>query len=86
MTAKWSNTRFGGIIYPSDFNTDYRGNSDTNGSKIANRIANDRRFDEQCKKTAQERLISKKSCKQEVRDPAAGSGASKLKRPKERGI
>lgn len=32
---------FGGIIYPSDFNTDYRGKDNTNGSNIASRIISD---------------------------------------------
>ena len=36
--------KFGGIVYPSDFNTSY-----TNGS-FASRTANDFRFDEQCRK------------------------------------
>ena len=40
---------FGGLIYQSDFNTDYSGNS-TNGSSIAAKIASDWRFDESCKK------------------------------------
>ena len=35
---------FGGIIYPSDFDTSY-----TNGN-IAQRIENDNRFDKQCRK------------------------------------
>lgn len=38
-------TTFGGIIYSSDFNTDYRGKNNTNGSLIAQRIAADQRFD-----------------------------------------
>ncbi len=29
---------FGGLIYQSDFNTDYRGKDNTNGSIIASRI------------------------------------------------
>ena len=37
-------TRFGGIIYPSDFDTRH-----TNGN-IASRIENDRKFDEKCRK------------------------------------
>lgn len=41
---------FGGVICSSDFNTDYRGKDNTNGSSIAHRIANDSKFDEQCKK------------------------------------
>ena len=36
---------FGGIIYPSDFNTDYRGDDNIHGSKIANRIASDFRWE-----------------------------------------
>lgn len=43
-------TKFGGLIYPSDFNTEYRGKTNTNGSEIANRIAGDKKFDEQCKR------------------------------------
>lgn len=39
-------TKFGGIIYPSDFNTDYRGKDNTNGSQIASRIEADRRREE----------------------------------------
>ena len=31
----------GGVIYPSDFNTDYRGSDNTNGSAIAARIEAD---------------------------------------------
>lgn len=34
---------FGGVIYQSDFNTDYRGQGNTNGSIIATRIESDRR-------------------------------------------
>ena len=37
---------FGGIIYPSDFNTDYRGHDNANGSPIASRIASDLRWEE----------------------------------------
>lgn len=32
---------FGGVIYKSDFNTDYRGKDNTNGSIIATRIESD---------------------------------------------
>ena len=32
---------FGGIIYQSDFNTDYRGSDTINGSSIASRIEAD---------------------------------------------
>lgn len=34
-------TKFGGLIYPSDFNTEYRGKDNANGSPIASRIEND---------------------------------------------
>lgn len=46
---------FGGKIYPSDFNTDYRGKDNTNGSSIAARIETDFRWekkllkDDKCK-------------------------------------
>ena len=42
-------TQFGGLIYPSDFNTDYRGKDNTNGSAIAGRIISDQQFDRQCR-------------------------------------
>lgn len=42
-------TTFGGIIYLSDFETDYRG-KDQKESSIAKRIESDRRFDKQCMK------------------------------------
>lgn len=41
--SKTTHTTFGGVLYPSDFDTTSpRGN-------IAERIARDKRFDEQCK-------------------------------------
>lgn len=49
-TYKVEHTKFGGIIYPSDFNTDYSGKCNTNGSSIASRIIQDQKFDEQCRK------------------------------------
>lgn len=36
---------FGGTIYPSDFNTDYRGSDNTLGSSIAARIESDFRWE-----------------------------------------
>ena len=36
---KLTTLHFGGLIYPSDFNTDYRGKDNNNGSQIASRIA-----------------------------------------------
>ena len=47
---KVDHTTFGGLICQSDFNTDYSGNTNTNGSSVAARIASDLRFDESCKK------------------------------------
>lgn len=38
---KVNHSTFGGIIYFSDFNTNYRGKDNINGSSIASRIAND---------------------------------------------
>lgn len=49
-TYEVDHTKFGGIIYPSDFNTDYRGKDNTNGSIIAQRIVSDKQFDIQCRK------------------------------------
>lgn len=43
-------SRFSGTIYLSDFETDYRGKDNTNGSTIAQRIVTDWKFDEQCRK------------------------------------
>ena len=42
-------TRFGGLIYYSDFNTDFRGKDNMNGSEIARRIISDWVFDMECK-------------------------------------
>lgn len=56
-------TTFGGLIYSSDFNTDYRGKNNTKGSPIANRIASDRQFDKQCKKNREENERNKQYCK-----------------------
>ena len=47
---------FGGEIFPSDFNTDYRGKNNTNGSTIALRIASDWIFDKKCQKNIEERI------------------------------
>lgn len=41
---------FGGIICPSDYNTDYRGKDNTRGSQIAKRIISDHNFDYRCKR------------------------------------
>lgn len=54
MTAtgpyKISHSQFGGLVYPSDFNTECRKRNNASGSPIAKRIAGDRQFDEQCRK------------------------------------
>lgn len=41
---------FGGIIYPSDFETTYRGNDNLHGSTIAQRIISDKKFDKHYRK------------------------------------
>lgn len=41
--------RFGGLIYPSDFYTDYRGKDHAGDSMIARRITYDAKFDNQCR-------------------------------------
>lgn len=51
---KVDHTRFGGTIYLGDFETDYRGDNHEL-STIAQRIALDMKFDEQCKKNAHNR-------------------------------
>lgn len=52
-------TKFGGIIYPSDYNTDYRG-KDTKESQIAKRIISDRNFDYMCNRNIELRNKNKK--------------------------
>lgn len=47
-------TTFGGRIYLSDFETDYKGKNNYNGSTIAQRIISDRNFDNQCRKNKEE--------------------------------
>lgn len=49
---KADHTRFGGTIYLGDFETDYRGDNHEL-STIANRIATDMKFDERCKRDAE---------------------------------
>lgn len=46
-------TTFGGYIYYSDFETDYRGN-DQNTSSIAGRIVADWNFDKRCKRNRED--------------------------------
>lgn len=47
---KVNHSTFGGLIFPSDFNTDYRGKNNDHGSPIAKRIIQDNNFDMQCGK------------------------------------
>ncbi len=54
---------FGGKIYLSDFETDYRGKDNNNGSSIAQRIVSDLIFDEQCRKNIENRDKNKKYSK-----------------------
>ena len=54
-------TKFGGVIYPSDFNTDYRGKDNTNGSQIASRIETDRRREEELWKKDREGIERNKN-------------------------
>ncbi len=52
QTKLADHTTFGGVIYPSDFNTDHKGKRNMKSSLTANRIALDMRFDEACRKNA----------------------------------
>lgn len=49
-----SPTKFGGLIFFLDFETEHRG-KDQNSSYIAERIISDRNFDRQCKINAENR-------------------------------
>lgn len=49
-------TTFGGVIYPSDFNTESNKKTRVNGSLIASRIAQDARFDAECRKNREKRI------------------------------
>lgn len=52
--CKVDHSTFGGLIYESDFETDYRGN-DNDSSWVANRIMSDWKFDECCIKNVKNR-------------------------------
>lgn len=43
-------SKFGGLVFPSDFNTNGRGKNNYSGSPVAKRIADDDRFDHQCER------------------------------------
>lgn len=53
--SKKMSSEFGGIIYPSDFNTEFRGRNNPDGSSIAKRIVNDQKFDRQCRTNGENR-------------------------------
>lgn len=63
-----SPTKFGGLVFYSDFETNYRGN-DQKESSIAKRIFQDLNFDRQCKINAENRdkqkIIKNKYIKKE---------------------
>ncbi len=63
---KADHSTFGGIIYQSDFETDYRGKNNTHGSSVAQRIQYDQHFDEQCKKNIGNRENSRTTMKQHI--------------------
>lgn len=46
---------FGGILYPSDFNTGRKEAGKRSGSSVAARIIADRHFDSECQKNAERR-------------------------------
>lgn len=54
-----NNCTFGGIIYYSDFNTDYRRENNNNGSSIAQRIISDKSFDIKCRNNIKNNLSRK---------------------------
>lgn len=54
-TYKSDHSTFGGLIYLSDFETDYRGKNNNHGSSIAQRIVSDKKFDDQCKRNIENR-------------------------------
>lgn len=51
---KPDSSTYGGRVYASDFETDFRGN-DNQGSPIAQRIISDWNFDIRCKKNIEQR-------------------------------
>lgn len=56
---KVDHSTFGGRIYLSDFETDYKGKDNLDESPIAKRIASDMRFDEWCRKNIENRERNK---------------------------
>lgn len=57
-------TRFGGLIHYSDFNTDFRGKDNTDGSEIAARIMSDMKFDMRCKHNIENMKLAKQKQKE----------------------
>ena len=49
---------FGGKIYASDFNTDYRGKDNINGSTIASRIVSDMKWEQKLLKNANRKMTN----------------------------
>lgn len=54
---KVDHTKFGGVIMPSDYNTNF-----TNAN-TASRIENDRKFDNQCRRNILNRKNNRRDCK-----------------------
>lgn len=52
---------FGGLIYVSDFNTEYTGIKNQKRSRVAERIISDFAFDRQCKKNIDGRMRNVKT-------------------------
>lgn len=52
---------FGGLIYVSDFNTEYTGIKNQKRSRVAERIISDFTFDKQCKKNIDGRIRNVKT-------------------------
>ncbi len=62
-TYKVDHTKFGGLIYPSDFNTDYRGKDNIHGSPIASRIERDLKTEKEYKIIRTKRMEEIKNVK-----------------------
>lgn len=60
-TSHADHTKFGGLIFPSDFNTECRKKGYAASSAIAARIVQDRNFDEQCRKNRSQKTIFEKT-------------------------
>lgn len=59
-THNIDHSTFGGIIYLSDYYTNYNGTDTKGASTIVTRIIDDQRFDHQCKINAENREKYKK--------------------------